>query len=109
MLRSIELILGLRPMNLFDSQAAPMYDAFQSTPTNAAPFAVRAPTYPLLEENPAQPTSAAAREAARHNTSIPDHISQRLLDTVIWKSVHGRHAKPPPPGPNAQAEEEDGE
>jgi hypothetical protein len=70
---------------------------------------VRAPTYPLLEENPAEPTSAAAREAARHNTSIPDHISQRLLDTVIWKSVHGRHAKPPPPGPNAQAEEEDGE
>jgi DNA-binding beta-propeller fold protein YncE len=109
MLRSIELILGLRPMNLFDAQAAPMYDAFQSKPANAEPFTVRAPTYPLLEENPAQPTSAAAREAARHDTSIPDHISQRLLDTVLWKSVHGPGSKPPRPGPNAQAEDDDGE
>src|SRR5205807_1687374 len=36
--RSVELILGLRPMNLFDGTATPMYDAFTSTPQNIAPF-----------------------------------------------------------------------
>jgi YVTN family beta-propeller protein len=101
-IRSIELILGLRPLNLYDAQAAPMYDAFAPTPVNAAPYDAVPPTYPLLEENPAQPTSAAARAATKFDTTTPDHISQRLLDRVIWKSVHGPHSKAPPPGPGAE-------
>jgi phospholipase C len=105
-IRSIELILGLRPMNLFDGAAAPMYDAFTPGPDNAAPFDVVPPSYNLLEENPAKPTSAAAREAARIDTTSPDRISQRLLDTVLWKSVRGPHAIVPPPGPNADAEDD---
>jgi DNA-binding beta-propeller fold protein YncE len=106
MLRSIELILGLRPLNLFDGSAAPMYDAFTATPQNAAPFASLPATYPLLEENPARPMSAIARQAARHDTTIPDRIAQRLLDRVLWESVHGHHAAPPP-GPNADPEDDD--
>jgi len=105
-IRSIELILGLRPMNLFDGAAAPMYDAFTPGPDNAAPFDVVPPTYNLLEENPAKPTSAAARAAARIDTTSPDRISQRLLDTVLWKSVRGPHAIVPPPGPNATPEDD---
>jgi hypothetical protein len=85
-----------------------MYEAFDSTPHNSAPFSALKPTYPLLEENPA-PASRAARRAARHDTTVPDHISQRLLDTVLWQSVHGPHSKPPPPGPNADPEQEEGE
>jgi hypothetical protein len=85
-----------------------MYDAFDSTPSNDAPFNAAAPTYDLLEENPATPTSAAARLANEHNTSIPDHITQRLLDRVLWKSVHGPNSEPPPPGPGAEAEGGDG-
>jgi hypothetical protein len=108
-LRSVEEILGLRPLNLFDAHATPMYDVFDSKPSNAEPFTALPPTYPLLEENPASPTSAAARAAAEHDTTIPDHISQRLLDTVLWKSVHGANSTPPPPGPNAIPEDEDGE
>src|SRR3954470_15456403 len=89
-IRSMELILGLRPMNLYDGAAAPMYDAFTPGPDNAAPFDAVPPTYNLLEENPARPTSTAAREAARIDTTSPDRISQRLLDTVLWQSVRGR-------------------
>jgi hypothetical protein len=37
-----------------------------------------------------------------HNTTIPDHIAQRLLDRVLWKSVHGPNSEPPPPGPGAE-------
>jgi hypothetical protein len=39
MLRTIELILGLRPMTQFDAAARPMFNAFSSQ-ANAAPYAV---------------------------------------------------------------------
>jgi len=107
-LRSMELILGLRPMNLLDAEATPMYDVFDPSPHNSAAYSAQPPTYPLLEENPASPSSAAAREANRHDLTIPDQISQRLLDRVLWKSVRGARAKVPPPGPGAQAEAGDG-
>jgi len=98
--RSVETILGLPPMNLFDAQATPMYDAFTGTPNNNAAFNALQPTYNILEQNPA-PASAAARATGRYNTTIPDQIPQRLLDRALWKSVHGPHSKPPPPGPGA--------
>jgi DNA-binding beta-propeller fold protein YncE len=103
--RSVELILGLKPMNLFDAQAEPMYDAFDSSASNAEPFTAVPPQYPLDETNPAQPTSAAAREAAKLDLRVPDRIPQRLLDRVLWKSVHGPQSEPPPPGPNADGED----
>jgi len=41
-----------------------------------------------------------------------DCISQREMDALLWKSIHGQRAAPPPPGPNAVrehgADEEDG-
>jgi hypothetical protein len=101
-LHSVELILGLKPLNLFDATATPMYDAFNPSPGNSEPYNAVPATYPLLEENPSNPTSATARRASGYNTHVPDHISQRLLDEVLWKSVHGPRSKPPPPGPNAQ-------
>jgi YVTN family beta-propeller protein len=100
-IRSIELILGLHPMNLFDASARPMYEAFTAKPKNSAPYNVKAPTYPLLEENPA-PKSTAEKTASHYDTSIPDQIPQRLLDRVLWKSVHGPNSTPPPPGPGAE-------
>jgi hypothetical protein len=100
-IRSMELILGLKPLNLFDATATPMYDAFDSSATNSEPFSALDATYPLLEENPTQPTSAAARQAARYRMNVPDRIPQRLLDRVLWESVHGPRSTPPPPGPNA--------
>jgi phospholipase C len=105
-IKSMELILGMRPMNLFDAVATPMYDAFSAKPVNAKPFDARPPTYPLLEENPDQPTSAAAARLDSHyETMLPDRVPQRLLDRVLWKSVRGAHSTPPPAGPNAEEED----
>jgi DNA-binding beta-propeller fold protein YncE len=101
-IKSMELILGMHPMNLFDASATPMYNAFTAKPLNAKPFTARPPTYPLLEENPAQPTSAAARRESHYDTTIPDQVPQRLLDRALWKSVRGAHSAPPPAGPNAE-------
>ena len=95
MVRSMELILGMQPLGLFDALATPMYDAFTSTP-DLTPFTAQAPTYPLLELNP-----AAAAPAARADFSSPDQVPQVLLDRMIWRSVKGVRSAPPPPGPNA--------
>ncbi|TMM10444.1 MAG: hypothetical protein E6G00_07365 [Actinobacteria bacterium] len=101
-MRSMELILGLRPLNLFDATATPMYDAFTSTPENSQVFNAVPATYPLLDENPAHPTSAIARRSLRYNTDVPDRMPQRLFDEVLWKSVRGAHSKVPPAGPHAE-------
>ncbi len=50
-LRTAELILGLRPLSLFDGLATPMYDAFTTTP-DLKPYDAITPTQPLDERNP---------------------------------------------------------
>jgi YVTN family beta-propeller protein len=108
-IKSMEVILGMHPLNLFDAVATPMYDAFTAKPLNSAPFDARKPTYPLLQENPDEPTSSAARRESHYDTTVPDHVSQRLLDRVLWKSVRGPHSVPPAAGPNAEQEAPGGE
>ncbi|MDX6650560.1 MAG: hypothetical protein QOJ97_2511 [Solirubrobacteraceae bacterium] len=98
-IRSMELILGMKPLGLFDNLATPMYDAFQPTPGNAEPYSAIAPTWDLNERNAAG--TAASRMSRGLNLNRPDGVPQRLLDRIIWKTVHGDRAEPPPPGPNA--------
>jgi DNA-binding beta-propeller fold protein YncE len=100
-IRSMELILGMQPLGLFDRLATPMYDAFQGTPANAAPFDHVPATVPLLERNPSG--TAGARASARLPRCL-DCIPQRTMDRLLWKSVHGWDAAAPPPGPNAVRE-----
>jgi DNA-binding beta-propeller fold protein YncE len=98
-IRSIELILGMRPLGLPDAVATPMYDAFRSTPANSTPYNVVAPTYPLLNRNP---NSAVNRALARGLDFVhPDRVPQDEFDRILWYSVHGPRSQPPPPGPNA--------
>jgi hypothetical protein len=97
-IRSMELILGMKPLGLFDALATPMYDAFQPTPSNDAPYDAIAAKVPLLETNPSG--TPGARAAARLPKCL-DCISQREMDALLWRSVHGDDSQPPPPGPNA--------
>jgi hypothetical protein len=99
----MELILGMKPLGLFDELATPMYDAFQGQPSNDAPFGVVPAKVPLSETNPAG--TAGARAAARLPRCL-DCISQHEMDALLWRSVHGAKAVPPPPGPNAVYEHE---
>lgn len=57
MLRTIELILGLRPLTHFDAGARPMHALFQSTP-DLRPYTAEKPRVPLLEHDPAESTPA---------------------------------------------------
>jgi DNA-binding beta-propeller fold protein YncE len=99
-IRSMELILGMKPLSFADDVATPMYDAFTPTPDNGEPFSAVPATWNLVEKNP--PGAAAARLSQRYHLQTPDRIPQDVLDKILWRSVHGPHATPPPPGPNAE-------
>ncbi len=100
MIHSVELILGMRPLGVPDAVATPLYDVFQSTPSNAAPYNVIPPSYPLEQRNPNNAFDRAISKGYRwHKT---DDIPQDVFDRVVWYSVHGQHSQAPPPGPNAE-------
>jgi DNA-binding beta-propeller fold protein YncE len=98
-IRSMELILGLRPLGLFDRLAAPMYDVFTARPVNPAPFDALPPTVDRLATNGATAPDAALSRSLDFRT--PDQIPQLTLDRILWHAVHGPASDPPPPGPNA--------
>ena len=104
-IRSIELILGMHPLGLFDALATPMYDAFATVPVNPEPYSALTENVDLLERNPNTAANRALSAGLDMDSGV-DRVPQRKLDAVLWKSVHGSAATPPPPGPNAEGEEQ---
>ena len=102
-LRTMELILGLHPLSLFDATAAPMYDAFVSGGAQAdlTPYTAIQPQQPLDEVNQAPATEAAGKLAASLPYDRLDLVPQSLFDRVLYRSVYGPGARMPSPGPNA--------
>jgi hypothetical protein len=102
--RSMELILGMRPLSLNDALATPMYDVFAPGPVNAEPVSAIVPAVDLLERN--TPASPDSQWSSRLNLSKPDQVSQADLDQILWHSVKGADSTPPPRGPGAEGEDE---
>ena len=92
MLRTIELLLGLRPMTHFDAGARPMTSVFESTP-DLASYAVEKPRIPLDTRNPAG--APGARASARMNFDEADAIDDDELNDILWVAI--RRSTPPPP------------
>lgn len=100
LLKTIELMLGLRSLSLFDLIANDMRAAFTSEPT-LTPYAVRRPVQSLMDVNP--PASAlrgqARRDAlasARMRFEVPDAAPTARLNEIVWRAVRG--ASTPYPG-----------
>jgi YVTN family beta-propeller protein len=91
-LRTMELILGLRPMTQFDAAARPMSAAFQAT-ADPAPYTAEKPRIPLDERNPAH--SATAQRSSRLDFSQEDRADEDELNDILWTAIRGTH--PPPP------------
>jgi phospholipase C len=101
-IRTLEIPIGMQPMNLFDALATPLYDAFDSTETNKSAYSAIPPKIDINARNAA---SAANRAASRGlDFKTLDQVPQRTLDRVLWRSVHGWGSLPPKPGPNAVRE-----
>ena len=93
-LRTLELILGMRPMTTFDAAARPMFAAMQSTPT-LTPFEAEKPRIPLDTRNPA--ATAAARRSAGMDFSQEDRIDDDELNAVLWAAIKGPGVPAPVP------------
>ncbi len=94
LLRTLEQILGLPPMNQFDASAVPMWDAFTDTP-DFRPFTAVPSNVPLDEMNPAASALAdpvARRDAlasARMNFRQVDRAPEDALNRVLWRAMKG--------------------
>jgi DNA-binding beta-propeller fold protein YncE len=93
MIKTIELILGLPTMSLFDLIAEDMRASFQSEP-NLAPYKAVEPIVNLFEVNPpAKALNGEARKGAiassKMNFSVPDAAPTEKLNRILWHDAKG--------------------
>jgi Phosphoesterase family len=103
-IRTLEIVVGMKPLNLFDATAVPLYDAFAPDPDNCEPYNAIPSNISLTERNGA--SAPNARLSERLNIGRTDRTPQRFLDHILWQYVHGKDSTPPPPGPNASGLDE---
>jgi hypothetical protein len=94
MLRTMELILGLKPMSQFDAAARPMHRAFQAQ-ADLRPYEHAIPKSDRDEKN--QPTAWGAKLSEKFDLTKEDRADDHLLNEVIWRSVRGPHSAMPAP------------
>jgi DNA-binding beta-propeller fold protein YncE len=93
-LRTIEQILGMKPMNQFDASATPMFDCFQDaadlTPFNAIPSSI-----PLDQLNPSPSAINDSRlrqdaiDSAAINLVEMDRAPEGVLNAILWRAQRG--------------------
>jgi DNA-binding beta-propeller fold protein YncE len=94
LLRTIELILGLPPMNQLDATATPMFDSFTNTP-DFTPFKVVTNEVALDEMNPHPKNikNARLRRDALLSAKLPldreDQCPEDLFNHILWRAVKG--------------------
>jgi YVTN family beta-propeller protein len=98
MVRTIEQILGLRPMNILDATAMPMFDCFVSTPDNST-YAFKPNIVPLDEMNPELMTLSGkalyyARKSMDPMFNHVDGGDDQLLNRIIWFALRGKESYP---------------
>ncbi len=99
-LRTIEQILGLPPMNQFDATAVPLFDCFADAP-DFTPFEATANRIPLDQMNPPKKTirdpllQRNAALSARLNFRRVDACPEDTLNRILWYAVKGSSAPYP--------------
>jgi hypothetical protein len=92
MLRTMELVLGLKPMSQFDAAARPMFNTFQAT-ADLRPFQAIAPQVDLEALNERH----AWGGSLKMNFAQEDAADDLLLNEVVWRSVRGLDSPVPAP------------
>jgi len=99
LLRTMELMLGLPPMNQFDATATPMFDCFTNAPDFTA-FTAVTNTVPLDEMNlPAKKISDAQKRkdavaSAKLPLNQPDQCNEDGLNRILWRATMGTQPYP---------------
>ena len=94
MLRTMELILGLKPMSQFDAAARPMYNSFQAQP-DLTPYTHKPASFDVNTRNLVG--AWGAERSAKFNLAVEDQADDNLFSEVIWKSVKGPQSRMPAP------------
>ncbi len=107
-IRTMELLLGLPPMNGYDASAVPM-QFWSKSGVNADPFTALLPDANLIaEKNPKplpkekpSPEARLIRESEQMNFAVEDKAPADALNRIIWASVKGTSSIMPstPQGP----------
>ena len=92
MLRTMEFLLGLRPLTHFDAGARPMTAVFLDKP-DPTPYTAEKPRHSLSELNP--PGTPAAKKAALMDFDDADEVDDADLNDMLWRAI--RKDPPPPP------------
>jgi hypothetical protein len=82
MLRSMELILGLKPMSQFDAAARPMYALFQAE-LDERPYAHIVPETDLKGVNEAM--AWGAKQSEEMDLTKEDAADDLLLNEIVWR------------------------
>ena len=101
MLKTIELMLGLPTMSLFDLIAADMRASFTEAP-DFKPYTAEKPTSDLFEVNsPLKALHGAARRDAEASLKmefdLPDRAPADKLNRILWANAKGYQVKYPAP------------
>jgi phospholipase C len=94
MLRTMELILGLRPMSQFDAAATPMYRSFAGK-LDVVAYEHVVPEVDMKAKN--TKTAWGADLSDKMDFTREDAADDLLLNEVIWRSVRGPDSPMPPP------------
>jgi YVTN family beta-propeller protein len=100
LLRTMELMLGLPPMNQLDATATPMTDCFTAT-ADLTPYTVLTNNIPLDDLNPAPKkiSDPLLRKQAYASARLPldqvDQCSEDTLNRILWHAIKGSHTPYP--------------
>ena len=97
-LKTMELLLNIPPMNQYDAIASPILD-FDTVPSNTGVYMATQPAASLLSGLAPTSTSSALFPLEKLCNAMdfvhPDSAPESVLNQVIWKSVKGVHSKMP--------------
>jgi YVTN family beta-propeller protein len=94
LLRTMELVLGLPPMNQMDATATPMFDCFTDQP-DFTPFNAVTNNVPLDKMNPSprRISDSFLRQDARVSARLPlkkeDQCPEDLFNRILWRALKG--------------------
>jgi hypothetical protein len=103
-LKTMELLLGIKPLSQFDAVADPVMD-WDTSAANAQPYRAIMPAMELIGElNPTakdlragDPRLEMARESDAMDFTHADAAPAQPLNQIIWHTVNGPNSKMPPP------------
>ena len=100
LLRTMEQILGLPPMNQFDASAVPMSDCFTDV-ADLTPFVAVPNAVPLDQMNPESKTAMSPQRyrdmlaSGRMNFGVPDKAPADALNRILWRAMRGENVPYP--------------